>query len=276
MTVYVNGEGQNTTNSAGIVDGSIVNADINSSAAIAATKISGTALVASTADAKGDLYVASAADTVGRLAVGANGTVPTANSGDTAGIGYAYPESNIPAVWREMTTVKALPARPHEMDTSFTMVDGQFRIAAIYLPFDATLTGIGWYQQTQGDTTADNENRLGLYTSDGTTLTLVASCADDGALWEGSGFQEKAFSSTYPAQAGLYFLGFLSNWSAAAVTPVMLSSSNDTAAVLPTNRKSGAASSNPFGTLGGQATLPLSVGFASITQSGIAPYMYVY
>lgn len=39
-------------------------------------------------DAKGDLIVGSAADTAARLAVGANGTVPVANSGSTAGLVY--------------------------------------------------------------------------------------------------------------------------------------------------------------------------------------------
>jgi hypothetical protein len=75
--------------SAKIADDTIVNADINASAAIAASKISGTALVASTADAKGDLYVATAADTVARLAVGADGAVLMADSAQSAGVKWA-------------------------------------------------------------------------------------------------------------------------------------------------------------------------------------------
>lgn len=43
------------------------------------------------ADAKGDLLVATAADTIARLAVGANGTVPTADSAASAGIAWARP-----------------------------------------------------------------------------------------------------------------------------------------------------------------------------------------
>lgn len=69
-----------------IADDTIVNADINASAAIAATKIAGTALVASTVDAKGDLYVGTANDTVARLAVGSNGAVLVADSAQTAGV----------------------------------------------------------------------------------------------------------------------------------------------------------------------------------------------
>jgi hypothetical protein len=42
-------------------------------------------------DAKGDLLVASAADTVTRLAAGTNGYILTANSGATNGIEWAAP-----------------------------------------------------------------------------------------------------------------------------------------------------------------------------------------
>ena len=72
--------------SAKIADGTIVGADINASAAIAATKVAGTALVASTVDAKGDLYVGTAADTVARLAVGSDGALLVADSAQTAGV----------------------------------------------------------------------------------------------------------------------------------------------------------------------------------------------
>lgn len=82
-------------NSAAIEDATIVNGDIATNAAIAASKISGTALVASTADAKGDLYVATAADTVARLAVGANNTILTADSTATPGVKWATPTTRV-------------------------------------------------------------------------------------------------------------------------------------------------------------------------------------
>ena len=70
-----------------IVDGSIIDADINASAAIAATKVSGVvrdALV----NAKGDLVTATANDTPAVLTVGANDTVLTADSSTATGLAW--------------------------------------------------------------------------------------------------------------------------------------------------------------------------------------------
>jgi hypothetical protein len=51
------------------------------------------AIAKSIVDAKGDLVAATAADTVSRLAVGANGTVLTADSAEATGIKWATPAS---------------------------------------------------------------------------------------------------------------------------------------------------------------------------------------
>ena len=58
-------------------------------------------------DAKGDLIVATAADTPARLAVGANDTVLTADSSTATGLKWATPSSGFPAVTSFTPTVTA-------------------------------------------------------------------------------------------------------------------------------------------------------------------------
>jgi hypothetical protein len=56
---------------------------------------SGSAINPNIVDAKGDIIAATAADTVARLAVGANGTVLTAASGQATGLEWATPSSGM-------------------------------------------------------------------------------------------------------------------------------------------------------------------------------------
>ena len=70
-------------------------------------------------DAKGDLLVASAADTVTRLAAGVNGYVLTANSSATNGLEWAA----APAVGSFETSIVFEGATPDDFETTLTVVD---------------------------------------------------------------------------------------------------------------------------------------------------------
>lgn len=109
------------------------------------------------------------------------------------------------------------------MNTSANLVDTRASFYSIYLPKAATLTGVKWYQNTQGNYTGDQNNRVGLYTYSAGSMTLVASCANDANLYKASSntFTNKAFSSTYSAVAGLYFICFLYNQSAEVTPPAL-------------------------------------------------------
>jgi len=92
---------------------------------------------------------------------------------------------------------------------------------AYYLQFDQTITGVKFFQSVQGVYTANNYNGVGLYTFNAGTMTLVASSTNDGNIWKGTAgtWQTKAFSSTYVATAGIYFVALLYNSSAETTAP---------------------------------------------------------
>lgn len=115
-------------------------------------------------------------------------------------------------------------ANPHpRITTSQSLTDGQLELIAVYLPLAKTVTGVKWYQHTAGSFTADNNNKVGLYSFSGGTLTLQASSNTDGNLWQPSSntINNKAFASTYDAAVGLYFIGLLANWSSASTAPAL-------------------------------------------------------
>lgn len=107
--------------------------------------------------------------------------------------------------------------------TSMTMGSGRFELTLVYLPTAATITGVKFYQVTAGSYTADAYNGIGLYSVSAGVLTLVASSTNNGALWSsvGGGWNGTAFSSTYAAAAGVYYVGFLYHSSAQTTAPGM-------------------------------------------------------
>lgn len=107
---------------------------------------------------------------------------------------------------------------------TLTLTDAAFYAMAIFIPKDMTLTGVKFIQRAQGSYTADNNNRLGLYSYSAGTLTLVASCANDGNLWKGTAdtLITVPFSSTYAASRGVYYVGFLYNNSAQTTAPSLV------------------------------------------------------
>lgn len=105
-------------------------------------------------------------------------------------------------------------------DNLVSMADNYVLLTAVWLPVAATITGVMFYLTQQGSYTADNDNSVGLYTWSGGTLSLVASSTNDGNIWKAAaGYATKAFSTTYAASAGLYFVGALYNNSAQVTVP---------------------------------------------------------
>lgn len=107
--------------------------------------------------------------------------------------------------------------------TSVLLSDGTARLCAVWLPKATVLTGVKFIQATAGSYTADNNNRIGLYSYSGGTITLVASTADRAALWTAAAGAVVAepFSSTYSAAPGLYFVDAVYNSSAQTTQPAI-------------------------------------------------------
>lgn len=157
--------------------------------------------------------------------------------------------------------------------TSSSIGDGSLRLIAMHVPRIMTITGVKCWMAIQGDYVADNYNGIGLYSYSGGTLTLVASSTNDGDIWKASSTSliTKAFSATYEANPGIYYVGLLYNNSSETTAPTVgyfaSTLSGGTAGALFTNSARLAA------TLTGQDTLPAS--FAASTATGSTGWAYV-
>jgi len=163
-------------------------------------------------------------------------------------------------------TLGAAPVGNH---TVSTMGDGQLRLIAVYIPEKVTITGVVFAIGRQGDYTADNNNKVGLYKETAGNISLVASCANDGNLYKASvnTLVTKAFSSTYAATPGIYYVALLYNESADATIPQVFAD-NYTAGPFSTLDFT---NSNRFcATLSAQTDLPAGPTALSSTTAGAA------
>lgn len=135
-----------------------------------------------------------------------------------------------------------------------------------------TITGVKWIQATQGNYTANNYNGVALYTLSGGTYTRVAQSTDDGNIWKASAntLSSKAFSSTYSASAGLYFIACLYCQSAQTTAPALYSTPST---VFQNYTLDFTNSSKIQGLITSQTSLPTS--FAGSSASVTTPGLYL-
>ena len=157
--------------------------------------------------------------------------------------------------------------------TTLPLADGVVRFGAVYIDRAATITGIKFYQVTQGDYTADNNNYVALYSYSGGTLTQVAISANNGDVWKAtsSSWNTVAFSSPYVASPGIYFTGVLYNSSAQTTAPVLGVSGAISGATFDLTN-----SAMLFGSLAAQASLPASQAISGLTLVGGSPALFLY
>ena len=150
------------------------------------------------------------------------------------------------------------------------------RVFAYYLPNAQTITGVKWWSNTIGSYTAANYNGVGLYTYSGGTLTLVASSTNDGTIWQtaaSNSMGSKAFSSTYSASAGIYYIAMVYSASAGTGTSFAITTTNT-----QTNQTSFdfTNSAKLSASIGATTSLPSTIAMSTMTGSTIGYFMFLY
>ena len=159
-----------------------------------------------------------------------------------------------------------------------TLISQRLVLLAVWIPKAVTITGVRFVLSVSGTYTASNYNGVGLYSHSSGTLSLVASAATDGNLWKGftGTVLSKAFTGTYSAAAGLFYIG------------AIYSASSGTAPNIFSSTKSGIGTQTIFssfdftnsnktsGTLASQTTMPATVAMSSTTNTQYRPMLYLY
>ena len=125
--------------------------------------------------------------------------------------------------------------------------------------------------------TANNYNGVGLYSVSGSTLTLVASSTNDGNTWQqGTNWQSKAFSSTYSAAAGIYYIAFIYSVSAATTAPSISINGSASGTYNAVSAFDFTNSQKTSGGLNTQTSLPASQTLSSISNASQQWGVYLY
>ncbi len=165
-------EANSWVTSARIADGTIVNADINASAAIDATKLSGV-VAASLVDAKGDLLTATADNTPARLAAGSDGVPLRADSSTATGLAWNRDRlANPVANYFYLDT--------YSQSATLTGLQGYQFCWPVFNPYPVTISEVRVY--VAGAAAAGGLLRLGLYNSSAGGFAVGTLLADLGQV----------------------------------------------------------------------------------------------
>jgi hypothetical protein len=218
------------------------------------------------ATTKGDLYVATASNTVTRLGVGANNTQLVADS--TVAEGMAWRDVLTPAAGSRNEDLNAVDVYPRQGNWSGTLASGN-----VYFTFFTPRWSINIDEiSIVSSATATNGAslvRFGLYTFDGTTATLVARTATDNTIFStGNTLYTRTLSTGggYPATYNLvagtrYALGVI----VVATNPGSVYTAFE---LIPSAMS--ALSPRMSGLVSGQADLPTTA--SSFSSSIVAPW----
>ena len=189
----------------------------NAAAAIAKTIV----------DAKGDIIAATAADTVSRLAVGANGTVLTAASGQATGLEWATPAGGYSTTLISTTTLSGASTTISSIPTTYStlLLVGYGITATAGAGFTTTMTINGASTGYAGNTTTASwgSSSIGLGTNSNAAAPLQIRI-DNAKATTGNKFISGAFNND--VNKAFLTSGILSL--SAAITSITISISGTT------------------------------------------------
>jgi len=154
-------------------------------------------------------------------------------NGDTAAY-YTTPEVNallkearkdelLNALQEQGSNVLSLPAAATNLWYGSQIMTDSRPYQATHIIHDTiTVTGVSWDMLTQGNYNADNYNGFFLCSVSGTTLTVIASTADDATIWKKAAgtYSTKAFTAPIVLNPGTYKLFGVYNTSDASPVAV--------------------------------------------------------
>lgn len=188
-------------------------------------------------DAKGDLVTATADNTPARLAVGTDGHVLKAASGQPTGLQWAAATdtSTVPTDATTATAGTSLSASPRDhvhpryhwapadhglkawsydgamVSAGVTPSDGVLQLVRVHVPVASTVTNILLLVTIAGTSLTSGNNIAALYTAAGAKIDVTA---DQSTAWTTTGLKTMALSGgAYSAAAGDYYVAWWMNGS---------------------------------------------------------------
>lgn len=152
-----------------------------------------------------------------------------------------------------------------EIVTDSELTSGVLYFTAMYLTQNTTLTGIKWFQTTEGNYTAKDFNGIAIYEISGSTLIKTIDSNNDGDTWkkQSETWQKRAFKNPVTLNKGFYYIGFIYAASSETTKP-RIGSGNW---IFASNVGKGDFSNNRFliGQYESVTALPSSINLTNIT-----------